>query len=606
VVTARYYVQLAGDLRNRHPAASERFLRLAGRTAEAVLAGRDPLADARGVVVRGYRSPLSTRLQGYSVFLSRGFDPSVAHPMAVLLHGGSSNHHLFLNVVLGNNVPWATYTANLWTTYEPRWDPGEFVLLAANGFGQVMWRWMGEHDVLSAIEDAGRAYRIDPDRIFLNGISNGGVGTYTIGFRHAWRFAGVLPMAGAPSWKQYASAPLRSYERILLEAVSAMDLAVNGSNTFLRFFHGDLDGGPMKPEFVLAFERQLQASEVPHVFTRYGDLGHDIIYPVHRRGRLFEELAPVRRNRRPTRIRLASADFRAARQHWVEVAAFADYPVMARVEAEVTSGEEGGRVEIATENVRRLRLYAEDIPVPAGGAELRVDGTIVLRLPEHPAAVPLVLARGEAGWAPAPYGPEPGVRKVPGLSGPLTDAFVEPVIHVYGADDADETEEMRAAAVRAMHNWTLWIWDHDQPLRADTELTEAEIRDSSLVIFGTVHNSSLLRRIAPDLPIGLTEEGIRVGDRVFAGPDAGVRFIAPNPLNPSRYVVVQAGNTAEAAVAGNALPDFLPDFVVYDRGTTADRERLVSRRRAPLAAGFFDVEWRPRPDAGKPPGEPTR
>jgi hypothetical protein len=249
----------------------------------------------------------------------------------------------------------------------------------------------------------------------------------------------------------------------------------------------------------------------------------------------------------------------------------------------------------------------EDVPVPAGGADLVVDGTTVLRLPEDPPAVPLVLRRGAEGWAPAAYGPERGPRKIPGLSGPLTDAYFEPVLHVYGTGGtAEETEDLRSAAERAGNNWILWIGDHDQRVVPDGAVTEEDLRDSSLVLFGTVADNSLLARLAPDLPIGLSAEGIRVGEHLFAGEDEGVRFIAPNPLNPSRYVVVQAGNTAEAAIAGNALPDFLPDFVVYDKSTTAERERLVARHHPPLTAGFFDTSWRLREGAGAPVGEAGR
>ena len=93
--------------------------------------------------------------------------------------------------------------------------------------GQVMWRWMGERDVLDAIEDVKRHYNVYADRVYLNGLSNGGVGAYSIGFRHAWRFAAVLPMAGAPSWLQYHRGGVRPFERVLLEQWSAMSMLDN-------------------------------------------------------------------------------------------------------------------------------------------------------------------------------------------------------------------------------------------------------------------------------------------------------------------------------------------------------------------------------------------
>ena len=39
-------------------------------------------------------------------------------------------------------------------------------------------------------------YRVDPDRIFLTGMSNGGIGALLIGVHHAGLFAGLAPMAG--------------------------------------------------------------------------------------------------------------------------------------------------------------------------------------------------------------------------------------------------------------------------------------------------------------------------------------------------------------------------------------------------------------------------
>jgi pimeloyl-ACP methyl ester carboxylesterase len=97
--------------------------------------------------------------------------------------------------------------------------------------GQVMWRWMGERDVLDAIDDAKRHYDVDADRVTLNGLSNGGVGAYSIGARHAWRFASVLPMAGAPSWLQYHRGSARPTERTLMEQWSSMAMIDNFRNT---------------------------------------------------------------------------------------------------------------------------------------------------------------------------------------------------------------------------------------------------------------------------------------------------------------------------------------------------------------------------------------
>jgi hypothetical protein len=45
------------------------------------------------------------------------------------------------------------------------------------------------------LESVSAEYHIDPDRIFLTGMSNGGIGAWIIGMHHADRFAGIAPMA---------------------------------------------------------------------------------------------------------------------------------------------------------------------------------------------------------------------------------------------------------------------------------------------------------------------------------------------------------------------------------------------------------------------------
>ncbi|UCE63351.1 MAG: hypothetical protein JSU59_10880, partial [Nitrospirota bacterium] len=49
--------------------------------------------------------------------------------------------------------------------------------------------------VLATLHAVRSKYHIDPDRVFLTGMSNGGIGAWLIGMHHAPLFAGVAPMA---------------------------------------------------------------------------------------------------------------------------------------------------------------------------------------------------------------------------------------------------------------------------------------------------------------------------------------------------------------------------------------------------------------------------
>jgi hypothetical protein len=226
------------------------------------------------------------------------------------------------------------------------------------------------------------------------------------------------------------------------------------------------------------------------------------------------------------------------------------------------------------------------------------------------------VARDEPGGAwrlGFPNEPEGTLVKRPGLSGPLTDAYYTRMVHVYGTRDAEHTDALRRAAQRGAQGWPVWLWRFEQEVVADTDVTDELMRDATVVLYGTAGDNAVLERMRERLPIRIEEDAVVVGEQRHTGRDVGVRFIYPNPLAPERYVMVQGGVTTDAVGAGHKLPDFLPDYLVYDRETTRSRSRLATGPNRPVALGFFDRHWRlpaelARAEAGEPGegGDPTQ
>jgi pimeloyl-ACP methyl ester carboxylesterase len=82
--------------------------------------------------------------------------------------------------------------------YLERWQArlGEDYVLACPTTPMGAWFTRGAEElVLATIRSVQRRYHIDPDRIFLTGMSNGGIGAWVIGMHHAPLFAGIAPMA---------------------------------------------------------------------------------------------------------------------------------------------------------------------------------------------------------------------------------------------------------------------------------------------------------------------------------------------------------------------------------------------------------------------------
>jgi len=114
--------------------------------------------------------------QTYGLFVPSTYKPDKAFPLIICLHG-------------------AGFTGN---AYLDRWAPrlGEDYILACPTVSMgAWWTRLGEDLVLATIQAVQARYHIDPNRIYLTGMSNGGIGAWIIGMHHAPRFAGIAPMA---------------------------------------------------------------------------------------------------------------------------------------------------------------------------------------------------------------------------------------------------------------------------------------------------------------------------------------------------------------------------------------------------------------------------
>jgi predicted peptidase len=65
--------------------------------------------------------------------------------------------------------------------------------------------------LLALLDEIGRKYAVDPERIYLTGLSMGGFGTWSLGVSHPERFAAIAPICGGGEW---ISVVLSSRDRI--------------------------------------------------------------------------------------------------------------------------------------------------------------------------------------------------------------------------------------------------------------------------------------------------------------------------------------------------------------------------------------------------------
>ncbi|RMH31042.1 MAG: hypothetical protein D6690_17665 [Nitrospirae bacterium] len=116
------------------------------------------------------------RVYRYGLFVPPFYDPSRSYGLIVCLHG-------------------AGFTGD---SYLKRWVPrlkGDYLLACPTMSDGAWWTRQAEELVLATVAAVRSRYHIDSNKLFLTGMSNGGIGTWLIGMHRADQFAGIAPMA---------------------------------------------------------------------------------------------------------------------------------------------------------------------------------------------------------------------------------------------------------------------------------------------------------------------------------------------------------------------------------------------------------------------------
>lgn len=600
VTTIIYHIEEAKKFWKKEKNYAQRSLAKAKKYLDRAEKGEEPLDPERGMVARGYKSPYSSVPQAYSVYVPEKYDKSKKYGLVLNLHGGSSTHNLFLAVTLGNwGLPWASYWKIRHDVFTPHLKPQDYFVAAPDGFGQIRWRWMAEVDVLNVVRDIRLHYSIDPKRVALCGLSNGGIGAYAIGTKYASSFSAVFPMAGISDWlKFHKASAMPEWSKKINQIESGISYAMNAKNTYYHFVHGEKDAGPMKVKQARAMDARLKELGVDHVYHEIPDYGHDIIWILWGKGRIFKHIDKHPKNFKPGEVWLETLSYRASKQHWLELEQMEKFLDPARIKAKLDA--ENNTIQITPENVESLIIHLFESPADwKRKVMLNVAGR-TLTVTDIPPDGRIVLFDKKGKWQataagdykPAWHGKK---RKVKGLSGPITDINYDMQVHIYGSQVEGEVKSLKSAAALGARNWmkARQFVEVDFPVKSDEEVTAEDMKNSSLVIYGTYENNKLVRQLGDKFPIKIQKKGIELRGTLYDTPDVGAVFIYPNPLNEEKYILFVTGNSLDAVCKGNNLLPFLPDYVVFDKKAPSKPLGMApSKKISFIEIGFFTEWWK--------------
>ena len=571
--------------RSNEVALARQLLKLGTARAAELRAGTASWLTATGLVVRGFRSRIDGSVQPYGLVVPAGFAAHRERPrrLDLWLHG--RDNHLTELKFISDRLK----------------SPGEFApaeTFVLHPYGRYCnaFKFAGETDVFEALEHARGSYPVDAARVTVRGFSMGGAGAWHLAAHHGGFWAAAAPGAGFAETADYTKALAREpkpawFEQQLWKLYDATAYAANLRHCLVLTYSGELDKQKQAAD-VMARAMQAEGLELPHLIGPGVEHKYE---PTTKRelARRFDEMANSGTGDWPARAHLTTWTLRYPRNKWISVEGLAQHWTRADVDGEWT--RDGWRV--TTTNVTRLalRVPPELAGRLASGGKLRaeVDGQIlaVKSAADREATAVVRFERSGEKWRGAGTSVPAALRKRPGQQGPIDDAFVDSflVVRPTGAPlNAALGQWTDLELARATNEWRAQFRG-DVRLKDDIAVTDADLAAHHLVLWGDPASNRLLARVLKQLPLHWDARSVRLGGAEFAAGECVPVLIYPNPLNPSRYVVLNSGFTFWREGAGtNArqtpqLPDYALLSIANGDGPASARVRH---------AGFFDEAWK--------------
>jgi dienelactone hydrolase len=522
-----------------------RQLETARAYAEKLAAGEDPWKGRTGAFTKAYRSEVDGTLQPYGVYVPPSYDPAKTWPLMVGLHGSGSNHLLHRRRLfgLGNESGEQDYDA---IRKDLPFPEVGFIVLTPYGRGESAgYNGIAEADVLRALDHVQKAYRVDPDRVHLTGLSMGGGGTWHIGLRYPDRFASISPVCGVGDMDLMPwTAGWGALDRELMSLTGYTRIAENASNQQVFVFHGDEDDAVnvvASRKMMEAFDKAGLAGTTAHYFELPG-VTHFAWDFAYRDAALFRRVEGIRRNPFPERVVYSTFSPRYNKAYWLRIDRLDKGLALARLEGT----QKAGAFDVKTDNLGAFSILLAPAIAPAGKPiEVKVNGRSVFR--GVPKGDVLSFAGAKGSWKKAdPWrGPAQGPPDHAEASYEVpTLAAYGPHVYVYGTlGDAVTTAASKATAER-LGDWGPSVRARWRVL-ADTEVTPDLVASHDLVLVGTNATNRVLAGLV-GFPLHQDGSGTYVDGRKVAGPGASYRLLYPNPGATRHRVLVYGGGSPAA------------------------------------------------------------
>ena len=531
--------------------------------------------------LRAFISPIDQTFQTYSLSIPAAYDPAVPWPLIVSMHG-----HGWFRPFQGHPAP--VYS-------------GAFCL-SPQGRGATDYKDLGEVDVLAAIDEVMRDYRIDPNRIFLTGSSMGGTGAFHLATRYADRFAAIFPIVGNADnqawtrrwgWNRRFPGRFDDLRLAVQESHTARAYAANLINlpTYILAGAGDV---VVPPEHSRNMANILRSHGANMEYREYPGVGHGGFPKPALDDGLAWTCSWIRRQF-PQRVFWQASQLRHGKAYWVRFEQL-DQPL--RPGTVDARAEANNRMTVATDNLLALSLLRPyTLFTPGQPVHLTIDGVNLVLAADRPWNSWITLRKDPIhGWNLESTLPRPPRMKQRGCEGPIQDALLDPFLLVVGTQATDFV--MREAWLREAKTFAAeWKRRNGGSCRMilDTQCTQDMMKHYNLILWGGSDDNLVSRQLLPEIPLTDIMAPLRADNVDLGAEDLGSMIAYPNvTCAPERLAVIISANSPRAAFQAWGRFGNWFNWGVYDSKKYFDYAVFDARSAIPetmLLFGWFGADW---------------
>ena len=550
--------------------------------AKALLDGQAPWLTQKGYIVRGFKSKMDGSIQPYGIEVPESYDAkgNRKHRLDLWLHGRGEKQMELGFIRQRMSQP-------------GKFSPPDTLVLHPYGRYSNAFKFAGEVDVFEALDHAKTWYRVDSNKIANRGFSMGGAGCWQLAVHYPDQWFASNPGAGFSETKDFLetfqSQELNPtwFEKKLWSWYDCTNLVANLKQCPTICYSGEED-------------RQIQAAQMmekahkeegmilnhvigPKMGHKYDPISHAKV------DKWMIEQAAKQKIKTPREIDFVTYTLKYNKMNWLRIDQLEEHWEKSRIKA--TLGDQS-----VTLSTSKVLAFSIDMKIPSNwekhqSISLMIDQqTLTDKLGTNSKGVwKISLKKTSDGWE-IGKSKSKGLVKKNGLQGPIDDAFMDSFIFVPSSNFSNTNlgNWCKSEYERAKTHWRRHFRG-DAKVTLDAKLTDHQIKNNNLILWGSPEDNIVLKRIKDLLPIKWDQQKISVQKDLYKGTDYGLIMIYPNPLNPEKYIVLNSSFTfREFAYLNNARQvPMLPDWAIIDLKTKPGTEWPGKVTKA----NFFDENW---------------